>query len=223
MAGTGIVCALADELGPLVDHVTGKRNEQRLEVLELDLDGRPALAAVGGVGKVLAARAASLLLAAGVERLLVVGVCGALVRSLEPGDLIHCTRAAQTDLAVRAGREVDADPELLAAWRTVVDAPAGWFLTADRPVLTPWRRLRLARAFQGPCIADMETAAVAAVAEAAGRPWAALRAVSDLAGFGTAVSFRRNFPRVAGLAAASVPALVAKLDTDSSALPGAGR
>jgi len=218
-ASLGVVCALPAELGPLAERVCARRVEHGLELSELELDGARVLAAVGGVGKVSAARAASILISAGARRLVVVGVGGALVRSLATGALVHCTRAAQTDLAVRAGREVDADLELRTAWQAVAPAPGGWFLTADRPVLTPWRRLRLARAFRGPCIADMETAAVAAVARAAGVPWAALRAVSDLAGFGTAVSFRSNFHRVAGLAAATVPALCARLVADSSALP----
>ena len=75
----------------------------------------------------------------------------------------------------------------------------------------PERRARLARAFTGDAVADMETAAVAAVAARAGVPWAALRAVTDRAGTGTAIMFRRNFPAQAGRAADSVPGLVAKL------------
>lgn len=220
---TGIVAALRRELEPLEPFVRATRTRQGVELLELDLNGHRALATVGGVGKVAAARAATVVLAAGAERLLVVGVCGALVRSLATGELVHCSRAAQTDLAVREGREVDPDPVLVELWRSVSPGAAGWFLTADRPVLTPWRRLRLARAFRGPCVADMETAAIAAVAASAGIPWAALRAVSDLAGFGTAVSFRRNFPRVAGLAAATVPLLCAKLRERWSALPSPRR
>jgi adenosylhomocysteine nucleosidase len=209
---TGVLCALPEELGGLGDRARARRAVAGLELLELELDGGPALACVGGVGKVMAARAATLLLAAGAtRRLLVVGTCGGLRRHLGPGTLVHCRTSFQVDLAVRAGRQVEADPELLEAWRELVPGEAGWFLTADRPVLTPWRRLRLARAFAGSCVADMETAAAAAVARAAGVPWAALRAVTDGAGLGTGAAFRVHYPVQAGRAADTVPALLSRL------------
>jgi nucleoside phosphorylase len=158
-----------------------------------------------------AARAATLLVAEGVGRLLVVGTCGGLRRHLGPGALVHCGRAAQADLAVREGREHEADPGLVEAWERVAPGARGWFLTADRPVTSAWRRRRLTRAFPGDCVADMETAAAAAVAAAAGVPWAALRAVTDRAGALTAASFRQHFPAQAGRAADTVPALLRSL------------
>src|SRR6185503_7977669 len=131
--------------------------------------------------------------------------------TLAPGALLHCTRAVQADLAVREGREVESSAELRRLWRAVAPGEEGWFVTADRPVLSPWRRLRLARAFAGPCVADMETAAAAAVASLAGTPWAALRAVSDRAGLAGGAEFRRFFPAQAGRAAATVPELVRRI------------
>ena len=163
----GLVCALRDELGGLRERAVSTERHAGLEVLELDLDGTRVLASVSGVGKVCAARAATLLISAGATRgLLVVGVCGGLRQYLAPGTFVHCTRAVQTDLADRHVREVDSDPSLRDAWRAVAAGEQGWFLTADRPVLSLWRRLRLARAFAGACVADMETAAVAQVARA---------------------------------------------------------
>ncbi|MFM7296879.1 MAG: hypothetical protein ACKO4Q_06615, partial [Planctomycetota bacterium] len=167
---------------------------------------------VSGVGKVAAARAAAALLGAGArEGLLVGGTCGGLKRALVPGTLVHCTRAVQADLAVREGREVESCARLRAAWQGVVAGPEGWFLTADRPVLSLWRRLRLARAFAGPAVADMETAAVAAVASASGVPWAALRAVTDGATGLGAAAFKLHYPRQTGRAADTVPLLLQSL------------
>lgn len=207
-----ILCALPEELGTLRERAIGRSAHQGLELLELDLGGERALACVGGVGKVMAARASALLIAAGARRaMFVVGTCGGLRQRLGPGTLVHCTTAAQVDLAVRAGREQPADPELRRAWRAVAPGEEGWFLTADRPVLSLWRRLRLARAFAGPCVADMETAAAAAVAASAGVPWAALRAVTDRATLGGAAAFRLHFSAQAGRAADTVPALLASL------------
>jgi adenosylhomocysteine nucleosidase len=209
----GILCALPEELGHLREHSRRTRTRIGLELHELELDGRPALACVSGVGKVMAARAAALLCAEGAERaLLVVGTCGGLRAHLGPGTLVHCTVAAQVDSATRHLRELSADEELRAAWQKILPGEQGWFLTADRPVLSLWRRLRLARAFAGPCVAEMETAAAAAVASCAGVPWAALRAVTDRASAGGGASFRLHFGAQAPRAADSIPALLAELE-----------
>lgn len=206
-----VLCALPEELGGLAGRVRARRSALGLELLELDLDGTPAVACVAGVGKVRAARAAAALLGHGARRaLLVVGTCGGLRQRLGPGTFVHCTTATQVDLAVRAGRDVEANAELRAAWRAVAPGEEGWYLTADRPVLSFWRRLRLARAFAGPCVAEMETAAAAVVARDAGVPWAALRAVTDRATPFGAASFRLNFPAQAGRAADTLPALAAR-------------
>ena len=208
----GLVCALPEELGSLADRPGRSYTRQGFELLEVEVDGATLVACVAGVGKVRAAHAAALVIAEGALRgLFVVGVCGGLRRSLGPGTLVHCERAVQADFAVRADREQPADPVLLAAWRACTPAVAGWFLTADRPVLSLRRRLRLARAFLGPCVADMETAAVAAVCARAGVPWAALRAVTDRSTGAGIVSFRRHFPSQAGRAADTIPGLLESL------------
>jgi nucleoside phosphorylase len=211
-APLGLLCALPEELGSLPDLARGKRSCHGLELLELEIAGRAALACAAGVGKVMAARAASLLLSEGARGgLFVVGTCGGLRSFLRPGTFVHCTRAVQVDLAVREGREVDAHAPWRRAWLEIAPGHEGWFLTADRPVLTPWRRLRLARAFAGPCVAEMETAAAGAVASRAGVRWAALRAVTDLADPFRAGGFHRNFGAQAGRAADTWIALVERL------------
>lgn len=209
-APIGVVAALPGELGSLLEG-DGERLRAGVGVLSRVVGGVRVLAAVSGVGKVSAARAASVLVTEGARGLLVVGTCGALVRGLAPGDLVHCKTAFQADLAVREGRQVEPDPAWLAAWRSVAPAAEGWFLTADRPVITPWRRLRLARAFRGPCVAEMETAAVGAVAVASGFPWAALRVVTDRAGLGTGHRFRQNYPTMAGRPADTLRTLLPHL------------
>lgn len=208
-----ILSALPEELAGLHDCRLATHLTQGLELWELDLGAARAIACVGGVGKVHAAHAASVLLAHGGSRgLFVVGVCGGLKQALAPGTLVHCERAVQTDSALRGTREVASDSRLLDAWQESAGGTRGWFLTADRPVLSLWRRLRLARAFAGACVADMETAAAATVAQRAGVPWAALRAVTDRATQGGMLSFRKNFAGQAQRAAATLPALVKALE-----------
>lgn len=208
---TGLLCALPDELGSLRTRIHSRTRRAGVELLEIDLPGTSLVACVSGVGKVRAAQAATALIRENVERLLIVGTCGGLRQHLGPGTLVHCDVAAQTDLAVREGRECRADRGLLEAWRAEIDGLSGWFLTADRPVMSIWRRMRLARAFAGDCVADMETAAAAAVAESAGVPWGALRAVTDRAGHLGVASFQLHYPAQAGRAADSVPGLLERL------------
>ncbi len=220
----GVLCALPEESGMLRDGARSLGRRQGIEVHSATLGAHRVLLCVSGVGKVRAAHAASVLVEAGATRaLLVVGTCGGLRQDLAPGTLVHCTVAAQTDLGVRDGREQISDPMLRAAWQRACPGPEGWFLTADRAVLSLWRRLRLARAFAGPCVADMETAAAAVVARAAGVPWAALRAVTDRATGAGAASFRRHFPTQAGRAADTVQSLLEHLDRDPGAPSVASR
>ena len=201
----GVLAALEPELGSLPQGATPGSAALGIPILNRKFEAGTLLLATCGVGKVQAAHGAAALIGGGAEAVLVVGTCGGLSGGTEVGSLVHCQTAFQADLAIREGRQVEPDPELLHLWRSVAAGPAGWFLTADRPVLTAWRRLRLARAFRGICVADMETAAAAAVAVRARVPWAALRAVSDRAGPGSARSFRDQLPRVGGLAADTVP------------------
>jgi adenosylhomocysteine nucleosidase len=198
----GVLAALPEELGRIPEMATGGRTRLGLELCEASVSGVRVLACVGGVGKVLAARAATILIAEGATRgVLVVGTCGGLRQKMVPGTLLHCTTAIQTDLAHPRLRRVEADARLREAWRAIAPGPEGAFLTADRPVLSLFRRLRLARTCAGFCAADMETAAAGAVAAEAGVPWAALRTVTDRAtGFGAA-AFRLNYPTLAGRAA----------------------
>lgn len=210
MTAVLVLCALDAELGSLRSAVCDRRHVQGLEILEIDVHGRLVRACVGGIGKVRAAHAAAVLLAAGPARaLLVVGTCGGLSRGLVPGTLVHATSAIQTDLGVRDGRENSSDPDLRAAWIRAASGVEARFLTADRPVFSPWRRLRLARAFPGPCAAEMETAAAAAVAERAGVPWASARTVTDRASLFALRELRTHFETCAGLAADTVANLVA--------------
>ena len=205
----GVLCALKDELGCLLDYAIGIREHHGLKIWELEIAGEELLVCVGGVGKVPAARASTALIAEGARRaLLVVGVCGGLKRGIAPGTLVHCERAIQADSALRATREVLAEPELLQAWQESCGGERGAFLTADRPVITPWRRLRLAKAFAGTPIADMETAAAAQVASLSGVPFAALRAVTDGVWWGGSTAFKRHYPTQAGRAADTLPGLL---------------
>jgi len=210
--GVGLICALPAELGAWRGRGEVVATAGGVEVRRV-VDGPDELfTCVSGVGKVSAARGAEALIQAGARRaILVVGTCGSLSRQLGIGALVHCEVALQADLALEGGHEVRPDSQLLKAWRAAAEGPRAGFLTADRPVMSPWRRLRARRRIADPCVAEMETAAVGAVAEAWGVPWAALRAVTDRAGWGSHKAFQKRYPVQAGRAADTVRGLLAQI------------
>jgi adenosylhomocysteine nucleosidase len=123
---------------------------------------------VSGMGAEAATRAAAALLARRPRALLSAGFCGALDPGLRVGDLV----AAERVLDGGSGEFFAADPALLAA------APGrrGTLVSAPRLARTPAERARLA----GTAV-DLESAALARAAAAAGVPFLALRAVTDAA------------------------------------------
>lgn len=202
-AEVGVLAAIGRELGSL----GGEPRERlrmggvELRVVELAPDF-PVLTVVSGVGKARAAAAAMALMAAGATGgLVVVGLGGGLTRGMRTGDVVHCSAAQQVDSAVREDRRYAPEPSWLAAWQAAAPGHTAAFYTADRPVLDPFRRRYLTLRHGGPALADMETAAAAAVAARAGVPWAAMRVVSDLAGFGAGRAFRKHFDTLAGRSA----------------------
>jgi adenosylhomocysteine nucleosidase len=138
---------------------------------------RRALAALAGPGVAIhrsgmgpdaAGACASAVLADRPRALLAVGFCGALERDLEVGDLVAAERVVHEN----TGAAFPADEVLLAAAPgrrgTLVSAVAVARTPADRAALTG-------------LAVDLESATMARLAEEAGVPFLALRAVTDRA------------------------------------------
>jgi adenosylhomocysteine nucleosidase len=216
-----VLAALPQELAPLDAHTASRSSRAGLEFTSGELAGLTFRSVVAGVGKVAAARAATLLLDTRPRLgLLVVGVCGGLALDQRIGALVHATAAVQCDLYLpRRGAE-SADQALANTWREIVPGPSAVYMTADRAAIMPWRRwLRRRRSTGGPAVADMETAAAAWVARSCGVPWAALRAISDTQGPFASRSFARHFHEQAPRAAATLPSLFAHLAKRPSSPP----
>ncbi len=169
-------------------------------------EGGPMLA-VCGVGKVAAAHGAMAMLAAGARGLLMVGTGGAISRDLKVGDLVHGSGFVQADLAVREGRETPPYAAWSSAWQNLAPGREGLILSADRPVMGLRARSRLRKAYSGTLLADMEAAAIAAVCLRAKVPFAALKVVTDFAGFASGRTFARHFADEAGRPARTLASL----------------
>ncbi len=208
----GLLCALPAELGSWAGRGDLISVDGGLELRRVTVGDDVLITCVGGVGKVAAARAAEALIRSGArDGLFIVGTCGSLSGELRAGALVHCSLAVQADLGVKAGRDSNPDSALMAAWEAVVAGSRAVFLTSDRAVFNPWRRFWTRRNQSGSCVADMETAAAAACAEAWGVPWVALRAVTDGAGWGALKAFKKHYPVEAGKAADTVTGLLSLL------------
>lgn len=164
------VCAMPMELTPLKKRLS----LQRVGVGSLDahtgsLAGRPVVAIVTGMGTELATAGVEHLLGAmDVERVVVVGITGAVDDEMPLGTLIL------PEVVVHSGTGAEYRPERLG-----VGIPTGRMWTTDQlivdlDVITGLRD-------QGVVSLDMETAAIAAVCERRGLPWSVFRAISDRA------------------------------------------
>lgn len=132
---------------------------------------------VSGMGPARAQAAAAALLEAGCEALLSWGCGGGLDAALHPGAVVIADAVASAGgelLAVDAGWAERAVQRLHAAQRGILaESTDILFRPADKAALANHRHA---------VVCDMESAAVARVAAAAGRPFLALRAVADPAG-----------------------------------------
>lgn len=128
-----------------------------------------------GMGGQAAARAAEGLHAAGADGLMSFGLAGALDSTLRPGSLvlpgcIHGDRPFPVDLLWR--------DRLRSLLPSHINVSSGILATSRHVLTSSTAKLTLAQT-TGACAVDMESGAIAEVAECAGLPFLAVRAISD--------------------------------------------
>jgi len=145
--------------------------------------GPRAMIFVAGMGTGNAARGAAELVAAGATGLLSWGCAGGLARDAASGDLCLPTAVVST-----RGDLLAVDPAWRARVLEAIDSNlvvhAGTIVTRERPAASPDAKGALAAAHPDAVAVDMESAAVAAVAQAHALPFLALRAIVDTVDFG---------------------------------------
>ena len=164
MSRLGVVAASRREAAPLLQAA--------------DADGTCVDVETSGIGPARAARAAHRLIGRHAAALVSWGLAGGLARDLAPGDLLVPAEVIGPD-----GRRFPVDP----AWRARLLARLGagavarqaTTLASSRTLLASPDEKRDLRARVGAGGVDMESAAVAGVAAAAGLPFLAVRAICD--------------------------------------------
>lgn len=134
---------------------------------------------VGGMGRQRAEKAARRLANRGVDGLVSWGVAGGLDPALDAGTVVLADAVLEID-----GSTISADD----AWRNRLTATidghvpvsSGSIVHSDE-ILESVERKRRMRKRWGAAAVDMETAAIAVVAEESGLPWLAVRVVTDTA------------------------------------------
>ncbi|HXV75880.1 MAG TPA: hypothetical protein VD788_06120 [Candidatus Polarisedimenticolaceae bacterium] len=181
----GVVAAIPEEVAPLVARLgPGRRTRDgRTEFIDGRLGARRVVVARTGEGRWNAECGARRLLERfPVSRLLCVGFCGGLSPDLVAGELVI------------ARRLVDPLRPLAAPLAPAIDgARPATLVTVDRMLCTPADKRSAWEAAGGgvATAADMETAAVARVAESRQVPYVALRVVSDAADEALPLDFNR--------------------------------
>jgi adenosylhomocysteine nucleosidase len=176
-----IVTALPEEMGPLRARLVGARRQPVAGALAVvgTLAGRRVALLVTGDGERNArAGIAALFDQLPIERLVVIGVSGALTSDLGPGALVVGDRVcdgdgvlpAPADLVAPAIRRTGARPATIVTARRIADS------VPERA-----RLLQLFGAWPGPAAVDLESAVFARAARAREIPWLVMRAISDTA------------------------------------------
>jgi adenosylhomocysteine nucleosidase len=228
-----ILTAIPEEIAAFGAHFveTGHERVAGIAIHHGTLDGRRVALAESGIGKVNAALAAAILLDRfGCAGIIFSGVAGGLDPALAVGDLVIASSAVQHDYGAyvagafetyRAGAlpfpqfrgplGYDADPALLERARLALAGADGThfgpILTGDAYIGCAATRRRLFAGFAGRAV-DMESGAVAQVAEAFRVPWLIIRALSDLAGEDSQIDFQSFVHAAADRASRAVLAVL---------------
>jgi adenosylhomocysteine nucleosidase len=162
---------------------------------------------VSGVGAAAAARACATLLAEGAAGLVSWGTAAGLTETVPSGQVVIAGSEAWVSGVMRRLAGI--------AVRGGIACPSGILRTASEK-----RALALAT---GAVIADMETDAVRQVADAAGVPWLAVRAVADAVDVGVPVSVLQAIDGQGRVSYGRLGAALLGRPRDVAALPGVAR
>ncbi|MDQ6981548.1 MAG: hypothetical protein Q9M08_00880 [Mariprofundus sp.] len=177
MKQLGIIAALPAEAKCLAGY-TDKKNSHFTHTVASPLQiADNVLLIISGIGEEQATTAATALLDHGVNALLSWGCAGALSAQLQPGDLL-LPRSIQTQTSI----SFDTDR----AWQARLSRtlavrcnPCSDALVTSTDIITASSQKQVLNQSSGAVAVDMESAAIAMVAQKAGVPFMVIRAIAD--------------------------------------------
>ncbi|WP_165211393.1 5'-methylthioadenosine/adenosylhomocysteine nucleosidase [Streptococcus tangpeifui] len=204
----GIIAAMEQELRLLVDQLASKKEETVLSTTYYSgrLGKHDLVLVQSGVGKVMSAMSVAILVDHfGVEALINTGSAGAVASGLNIGDVVVADRLAYHDVDLTAfGYDYgqmsmqplyfESDPQFVRVFQSVLvkhDRPSkiGLITTSDSFIAGQDKIDQIKVHFPDTLAVEMEGAAVAQAAQAAGRPFIVVRAMSDTAAHDANITF----------------------------------
>lgn len=204
----GIIAAMEQELRLLVDQLAHKKEETVLSTTYYSgrLGKHDLVLVQSGVGKVMSAMSVAILADHfGVEALINTGSAGAVASGLNIGDVVVADRLAYHDVDLTAfGYDYgqmsmqplyfESDPQFVQVFQSVLvkhDRPSkiGLITTSDSFIAGQDKIDQIKAHFPDTLAVEMEGAAVAQAAQAAGRPFIVVRAMSDTAAHDANITF----------------------------------
>lgn len=205
----GVVIPMAEEMSALRSSGLASREyvAYGFPIVEIDRGAKRLVVIESGIGKINAAAASALAIARWqVSALFIVGLAGAMKEDLTLGDVVVASAAATHDFDLRPlvrdrgrlpGRDsalypasqelltvaTNASREVLASNVTTLGVKliSGLVVSGDALVSDGNLKSEILKSFPEAACVDMETSAIAQIAERAGIGWGAIRVISDQA------------------------------------------
>jgi adenosylhomocysteine nucleosidase len=220
-----IICGVAEEANAFLPDQSGQTSRLvGFSVRELTFSDISIAITCCGVGKVNAATAATLLaLNYDAQLLMIIGTAGKI--GAVTGDCFLLHEAVQNDYGARRadgfthyrGGSWPIGPANMAPFRALdfpqCPLPRARIATGDAFIECPDQARAMSDAL-GSALVDMETAAVAQVAERLGLHWAGIKATTDDANGASAEDFDANLARAARRAAVAAESLITALNKE---------
>ncbi|MFP7493551.1 5'-methylthioadenosine/S-adenosylhomocysteine nucleosidase [Terribacillus saccharophilus] len=224
----GIIGAMDEEVALLKETMENKKEVTvaGYEIIEGSLSDKQVVLLKSGIGKVNAALAASMMMERYAPTAIInTGSAGGFAASLEVGDIVISDAVVHHDVDVTAFNYAygqvpqmppafQADGQLVQLAKSVIDefpdtnAEIGLIATGDSFMSDPARVAFVREKFPSMLAAEMEAAAVAQVAYHYGTPFVIVRALSDIAGKESSVSFDAFLDQAARNAATLIMKMV---------------
>jgi adenosylhomocysteine nucleosidase len=227
----GIIGAMDEEIELLQNKMEVTDREEIAEILFIEgkLHGKEVVLLKSGIGKVNAAMSTTILHERyDVDTVINTGSAGGFAKDLDVGDVVISDYVTHHDVDVTAFQyeygQVPGMPSMYPADETLIKkaveavektnakAKRGIIATGDSFMQEESRVNFVRGKFPEMIAAEMEAAAIAQVCYKYGTPFVVIRALSDIAGKDSSVSFEEFLPKAAENAAVMIMSMVSSLD-----------